>query len=273
MVKQLSDFTSDITEDELLGFTSDYYIPLAVHPEVPDARASIADFPEGKIGVYTRFFEFANQRVPISLFLSDVLNYYRLHISQLHCIGAAKITNFEVNCRLLAINPTIHLFRAFYHTTWSHGWVSFAKRVGHLQCYTEKLDALRNWRETFFWVDDVCFPSHFDFYTQGTLPRDERPLPGSYDAGDADTINANRIPISVYPEEFLVHMGISRNYFGRPDEVPIFVGTDGQGGCSSFTQPLCFISVSLSYHLHYFVTCCVVCLSFAHRWIYSGLSS
>lgn len=98
MVLKLSDFTSDITEDELREFTSDYYIPLALHPVVPVAIASMADFPEGKVGVYTRFFEFANQRVPISLFLCDVLNYYRLHISQLHCIGATKITNCEVNC-------------------------------------------------------------------------------------------------------------------------------------------------------------------------------
>jgi hypothetical protein len=121
MVLKLSDFTSDITEDELREFTSDYYIPLALHLVVPVATASMADFPEGKVGVYTRFFEFANQRVPISLFLCDVLNYYLFHISQLHCIGAAKITNFEVNCHLLANNLTINLFRAFYHTTWSNG--------------------------------------------------------------------------------------------------------------------------------------------------------
>ena len=84
MVRQLEEFRSEMDEDELRQFTSDYFIPLAVHPEVPDADACIADFPKGKIGVYTRFFEFANQRVPISLFLSDVLNFYRLHLSQLH---------------------------------------------------------------------------------------------------------------------------------------------------------------------------------------------
>ncbi|GKF15694.1 hypothetical protein Tco_0057156, partial [Tanacetum coccineum] len=33
--------------------------------------AGIADFPEGKVGVYTRFFEFANQRVPLSLFMDE----------------------------------------------------------------------------------------------------------------------------------------------------------------------------------------------------------
>ena len=234
MVLQLSDISSDISEDELRQFTSDYYIPLALHPVVPAANASIANFPQGKVGVYTRFFEFANQRVPISLFLCDILNHYRLHISQLHCIGAAKVTNFEVNCRLLAIEPTVHLFRAFYHTSWSNGWVSFSKRAGRLQCYTEKLDALRNWREKFFWVDDAFFPWIFEFYTQESLPKDERPLPGTYSADDAETVNANRIPINAYPEEFLVHMGISRNYFGGPDEVPTFLDENNRGGCLSF---------------------------------------
>ncbi|GJZ12105.1 hypothetical protein Tco_0546864 [Tanacetum coccineum] len=237
MVLQLTDFTSEITDEELREFTSEYYIPSALHPVVPAASASIADFPVGKVGVYTRFFEFANQRVPLSLFMCNVLNHYRLHISQLHCIGAAKITNFEVNCRLLAIHPTVHLFRAFYHTSWSNGWVSFSKRAGRLQCYTEKLDALRRWREMFFWVDDALVPWDFAFYTQGLLPRDERPPPGSYSMEDAELINENRIPINAYSEAFLCHMGISRNYFQSPEEVPTFIGDDGRGGCLSFLLP------------------------------------
>ncbi|GJT62183.1 hypothetical protein Tco_1005716 [Tanacetum coccineum] len=35
-------------DEELREFTSEYYIPSALHPEVPAASASIADFPEGK---------------------------------------------------------------------------------------------------------------------------------------------------------------------------------------------------------------------------------
>ncbi|GJS12600.1 hypothetical protein Tco_0407072 [Tanacetum coccineum] len=217
---------SSSVDEELREFTSEYYIPFALHPVVPAASASIADFPVGKVGVYTRFFEFANQRVPLSLFMCNVLNHYRLHISQLHCIGAAKITNFEVNCRLLAIHPTVHLFRAFYHTSWSNGWVSFSKRAGRLQCYTEKLDALRRWREMFFWVDDALVPWDFAFYT-----------PGSYSMEDAELINENRIPINAYSEAFLCHMGISRNYFQSPEEVPTFIGDDGRGGCLSFLLP------------------------------------
>ena len=233
MVKQLSDFASNMEESELLQFASDYYIPYGVHPVVPDVNVSIADFPAGKVGVYKRFFEWANKRVPFSLFMCDILCYYSIHISQLHCIGAGKITNFEVNCRLLAINPTVNLFRAFYHTTWSNGWVSFAKRHGKLQCYTMGVDSLRGWREKFFWVDQKVFPWDFDFYTRGSLPKDECPPPEMYNTGDAHTIDTNRIPINSYPEAFLIRVGISRNYFGFDDEMPMFLDANDQGGCSS----------------------------------------
>ena len=57
---------------------------------------------------------------------------------------------------------------------------------------------------------------------------------------DADTIDSNRIPINSYPEEFLVHMGLSRNYFDGAGEVPTFIDGNSQGGCSSF---LAFASI------------------------------
>ena len=72
------------------------------------------------------------------------------------------------------------------------------------------------------------------FYTQGGLLKDERPDPGTYSVEDAETINSNLIPINSYPEEFLVHMGMSRNYFGGFDEVPTFLDESGRGRCSSF---------------------------------------
>ena len=89
-------------------------------------------------------------------------------------------------------------------------------------------------------MDDKVFPWLFEFYTQGTLPKDERPDPGTYNTDDTETINTNRIPINSYPEEFLVHMGISRNFFQGADEVPTFMDEENRGGCLSF---LSFASV------------------------------
>ena len=232
MVKQLDEFSSLIKESDLREFCFEYYIPNAVHPTVPEPGETVLDFPAGKIGVYTRFFEFANQRVPLSVFLCDLLNFYTLHISQLHPLGAAKISNFEINCRLLTIIPTVSLFRAFYHITWSNGWVTFSKRPGPLQCYTKKVDALRNWREYFFWVDRAVFPWDHAFYLQGGLPKDEHPPASSYSEEDAQMINTNRLPINAYPEGFLVHVGLSRNFFFPDNLAPSFLDTQGRGGCS-----------------------------------------
>ena len=236
MVLHLEDCRSTMSEGELVRFTSDYYIPWGLHPEVPGPDDTIADFPAGKVGVYTRFFEWANHRVPMTIFLDSILQHYRLRISQLHVIGAGKIANFEVNCRLLAIEPTLHLFRAFYHTTLLNGWVTFSKRPkdkynADLQCFEKNIDKLPHWREKFFWLDDAFFPHHFFFHTRDTLPRDARPDPSLYSAEDAALINGHRIPIRTYPEEFLVFMGISRNYYATEHEVPTFLDANGAGAC------------------------------------------
>ncbi|GJV70132.1 gypsy type transposase [Tanacetum coccineum] len=72
-------------------FTSEYGIPKSLHPKLPGPEEPIVEFSEGKVGVYTKFFEFANYRIPISQFLFDILGYYQIHLSQLSVIGAAKV--------------------------------------------------------------------------------------------------------------------------------------------------------------------------------------
>ncbi|GKD82818.1 hypothetical protein Tco_1349657, partial [Tanacetum coccineum] len=62
---QLEDAVSTIFREYLLEFTSEYGIPEDLHPELPGPEETIVDFPEGKVGVYTKFFEFANYRIPL----------------------------------------------------------------------------------------------------------------------------------------------------------------------------------------------------------------
>ncbi|GJS68410.1 hypothetical protein Tco_0682975 [Tanacetum coccineum] len=108
MVLQLTDFTSEITDEELREFTSEYYIPSALH-QFPKCTA----------------------------------------------LGAAKITNFEVNCRLLAIFiPTVQLSARLLSES-----VSLGQRLGGDvllgRCCVGSLG--------------LCLS-----ITQGSLPRDER---------------------------------------------------------------------------------------------------
>nr|GEX38904.1 reverse transcriptase domain-containing protein [Tanacetum cinerariifolium] len=87
---QLETAVSTISQEYLLEFTSEYGISKALHPKLLGPGDRIVDFPEGKVGVYTKFFEFANFRLPLSQFLFDILDYYQIHLSQLSVIGAAK---------------------------------------------------------------------------------------------------------------------------------------------------------------------------------------
>ncbi|GJS19531.1 gypsy type transposase, partial [Tanacetum coccineum] len=84
--------------------------------------------PAGKIGLYTRFLDFANFRLPLSTFHVDILRHFRINISQLSVIGAAKVSHFEILCRVYGIVPTVGLFRCFYVNSKKSGWISFSKR-------------------------------------------------------------------------------------------------------------------------------------------------
>nr|GEV13236.1 hypothetical protein [Tanacetum cinerariifolium] len=73
---QLETAVSTISQEDLLEFTSEYAISEALHPELPGPEERIVDFPEGKIGVYTKFFEFANFRLPVDVFQQEAGEKY-----------------------------------------------------------------------------------------------------------------------------------------------------------------------------------------------------
>nr|GEU55603.1 transposase (putative), gypsy type [Tanacetum cinerariifolium] len=71
-----------LTQRELDHHCSVFNIPTELRPELPDRNSTVKDSPKGKIGMYTRFIEFDNYRVPLSNFLLCVLEYYQIHLSQ-----------------------------------------------------------------------------------------------------------------------------------------------------------------------------------------------
>ncbi|GJU67626.1 hypothetical protein Tco_1253885, partial [Tanacetum coccineum] len=54
-------------------FCEKFHIPEEVHPVLPDRDSTMHERPAEKIGLYTRFFDFANFRLPLSTFLVDIL--------------------------------------------------------------------------------------------------------------------------------------------------------------------------------------------------------
>ncbi|GJS93735.1 hypothetical protein Tco_0800703 [Tanacetum coccineum] len=167
----LETVVSTISQEYLLEFTSEYGISEDLHPEFPSQEDRIMDFSEGEVGVYTKFFEFTKYCIPISQFLSDILGYYQIHLSQLSVIGASKVSHFKIHCRILNIIPIVNLFRMFYIPSFNSGWMSFSKRLGKNS---------PQWNNHFFWVDERVFPTPVDWRV--SAPKDVKPKEGSYSA-------------------------------------------------------------------------------------------
>ncbi|GKC99879.1 hypothetical protein Tco_1170154 [Tanacetum coccineum] len=91
------DIKSVLTQKGLDTFYQTFHIPDEVHPQLPSPNQTIHEMPTGKIDAYTRFFEYANFRLPLSTFLVNVLRYYRINLSQLSVIAAAKPTEFRAD--------------------------------------------------------------------------------------------------------------------------------------------------------------------------------
>ncbi|GJT84979.1 hypothetical protein Tco_1066696 [Tanacetum coccineum] len=154
--------------------------------------------PAGKIGLYTRFFDFANFRLPLSTFLVDVLRYFRINISQLSVIRAAKVFHFEILCRVCGITPTVGLFRCFYVNSKKNGWMPFIKR-------SEKSP-----------------------HTAKNVTRDPALKATDFSAQDYAILVDHHSSFPKFPKEFLCLVGLSRHYTLDEETYPSFVDKDGE---------------------------------------------
>ncbi|GJX40884.1 hypothetical protein Tco_0255874 [Tanacetum coccineum] len=186
--------------------------------------------PTGKVGMYTRFFDYANYRIPFSNFFVSVLTHFRIPFSQLSVFGSAKVSHFEILCRVCNINPSVGLFRYFYMHNYKNGWFGFTKRPNVRACYSKNLDSVKNWNDHFFWVDEFVVPANarFGWFSGTNIVKDRAPTISEYNVEHANTLIAQASPFLRFPEEFLCWVGISRNYLLNKDTYPRFEYENGE---------------------------------------------
>ncbi|GJS17776.1 hypothetical protein Tco_0412248 [Tanacetum coccineum] len=223
----ITDIKCALSQKNFDIFCSNFHIPEEVHPQLPSRNQTIHEMPAGKIGLYTRFFEFANFRLPLSSFLVDILRYYRIHISQLSVIAAAKISHFKILCRVNDFPPTVGLFRCFYLHFKKSGWMSFSKRPGtNVVCYTKPIDFLKGWNDRFFWVDSFACPALFPWHSNKNVPKDPLPKYSEFNAEHYASLVSFLAPFYKYPKPFLCLIGLSRRYTFDEDSYPVFLEDD-----------------------------------------------
>ncbi|GJR83290.1 hypothetical protein Tco_0154075 [Tanacetum coccineum] len=220
-----------LTQEHLDAICAKYFVPEEVHPQLPSSDATMHERPTGKVGMYTRFFDYANYRIPFSTFFVSVLTHFRIPFSQLSVFGSAKVSHFEILCRVCNIEPDVSLFRYFYTHNYKNGWFGFTKRPNVRACYSKNLDSVKNWNDHFFWVDEFVVPSdaRFNWFLGSNITKDRAPAPSEYDVEHINTLIAHASPFLRFPEEFLCWVGISRNYLLNKDTYPRFEYENGEG--------------------------------------------
>ncbi|GJV77347.1 hypothetical protein Tco_1508931 [Tanacetum coccineum] len=189
-MSSITDVKCVLTQKALDAFCNKFHILEEVHPVLPNRNDTMHERPARKIRLYTRFFDFANFRLPLSTFFFDVLRHFRINISQLSVIGVTKVSNFEILCRVYEIIPTVGLFRCFYVNSKKSGWMSFSMRFDNAFVrYTKPIDSLKNWNNHFFWVDDFAYPASFPWHTSKHVIRDPAPVAADFNKQDYATLN------------------------------------------------------------------------------------
>ncbi|GKB28090.1 gypsy type transposase [Tanacetum coccineum] len=219
---------SIMTQEMVDSFCESFYIPAEVHPTAPGCDKTIAQFPAGKVGVYTRIFDVCGYRIPFTKFFMAVLKYFRVHISQLSPFGAARVSHFEVLTRVLDLSPSVTVFRAFYTRTFSDGLFSFAKRsTSAPSCFPKPPDSIKNWADHFFWVDSCVFPISVPLYMGGVLEKDPAPHLTARQEQTVKLLESHKAPFRRYPECFLCLVGLSPYYPFDDNSYPAFERPDG----------------------------------------------
>ncbi|KAJ0947168.1 hypothetical protein HanRHA438_Chr01g0012181 [Helianthus annuus] len=131
----------------------------ALYPSEGDTGA---DAPAGYITIWADFFGDCNLRLPLTVFVAEVLEWYKIHISQLSPFGMIRIRNFESTFRALGMEPAVGDFRRFYQMTVSLGFFYFRQRDGSPKLMTPP-KGITKWKMKFFYIKAAAVVARMTF--------------------------------------------------------------------------------------------------------------
>ncbi|KAJ0725710.1 hypothetical protein HanPI659440_Chr12g0461951 [Helianthus annuus] len=200
----MSESVSVLTQRQLDKFVRDYRIPTDLHPVLPSKDEPIYPFRQGKFPFYTRVCNFANYRVPFSRFLFRVLQFFRVHISQVNPFGLSRISHFELSCRAQDRRPDLNVFRYFYEFITAGDRYTFAHRREVPYPSSDERSSLKNWKDTSFWLDDRCLPEDMKWRFKDQSMSFDLDDNFVFDKTLARALVAHQSPIRPLPEHFLL---------------------------------------------------------------------
>ncbi|KAF5769916.1 hypothetical protein HanXRQr2_Chr14g0653711 [Helianthus annuus] len=192
----------------------DYGIRAEWNPVLPSKTDTAFPLKAGKITLFSDFFKFCNFRLPITKFLKSVLDFYRIHISQIHPLGLVKLRQFEFACIALGHIPELVVFRAFFVLVWKSPFFTFDRRDTDVSCLRDIPTSSRDkdWKKKFFYLDASVIPGEMHWREKGPKDKVKDDVPSE----DAYVSNVLYIKLcgrpfecTITPEGALVMAGMS----------------------------------------------------------------
>ncbi|KAJ0821965.1 hypothetical protein HanPSC8_Chr16g0726411 [Helianthus annuus] len=211
---------SKLTRSEIDKFCLDHGINPSLETEVPgDMTAN--QCPNGFLVFYTRILDQLNLRYHFTNFIFAVLKYYRLTLGQLAPVGVARIMHFEILCRALSYEPSLLMFRRFFHLARNGDWYTIEKTQCEAPLLSTTVGHTYAWKNQFFFISDRLFPftvvprKFFEGLTE------KEPEVHELEQGLLLWLRSYRTKLRAYQEEPLVVLGISQDWVDSNLE-PIF---------------------------------------------------
>ncbi|MFS7966519.1 hypothetical protein Hanom_Chr09g00774671 [Helianthus anomalus] len=208
-----------LNKNDLKWYVEQYDIPASLNPILPAKDTAIYPFVPGKIGVYTRMFNYCNYRLPLTKFLIEVLLFHEVHLSQMNPLCLAKVCHFELACHGLDSDPDLNVFRAFYELNRSGSWYTFEVRKKNECCYTWITSSLKDWKDRFFLVDDRCVPPEMTWRLKKSRLPDPLPKDFAFNKNSYTDLIREAERVQKYPEHILV-MGRISTIWSEPAWYP-----------------------------------------------------
>ncbi|MFS7976345.1 hypothetical protein Hanom_Chr10g00891391 [Helianthus anomalus] len=116
---------SRLTREEVEAFYVEWGIGLKYNLVTQGCDKFVDQCPPRSIALHCRHFKFSNLRHPFSIFVLNVLEYYRVSFGQIHPQGLARVLHFEVLCRASGYDPSLLSFRRFFRLAKNGNWFTF----------------------------------------------------------------------------------------------------------------------------------------------------
>ncbi|KAJ0530351.1 hypothetical protein HanHA89_Chr10g0388931 [Helianthus annuus] len=214
--ENLSASFSVLTQKQLDKFIRVYQIPVFLNPELPERNRAIYPFLTGKFAFYTQVCNFANYLVSFTKFLIKVLRFFRIHLSQMNPFGLSRINHYEISCRALNRKLDLNVFRYFNEFITTDVWYTFAYRKSVPSISSEEKTSLKNWKDHFFWLGDLCLPADLPWRFKDQSMDFDLKENFIFDQVLAQNMVDNRSPIHSLPEHMLL-LGRVSQIWGRGD--------------------------------------------------------